>query len=49
MWHDNPTFKKIDARLQISDTISKRWLKETNKDKFIKSTLELYDRLYNNE
>ena len=26
MWFDNPTFKGIDARLHLSDTISKRWV-----------------------
>lgn len=49
MWHNNPTFRKIDARLQLSDTISARWLKETNKNKFIKSSADLYDNLYNNK
>jgi len=49
MWLDNPTFKKIDARLQLSDTISNRWVKYTSEEKYIKSSPELYENLYNNE
>lgn len=48
MWFDNPTFKGIDARLQLSDAISKRWKAKTADAKFIKSSPELYDKLYNN-
>lgn len=46
MWFENPTFKKIDARLQLSDSISARWVRETSKAKYIKSSPELYDNLY---
>ena len=49
MWFDNPTFKGIDARLHLSDTISKRWVMETTKDKYIQSSTGLYDDLYNNK
>ncbi|CAL2087483.1 glycoside hydrolase family 26 protein [Tenacibaculum sp. 190524A05c] len=48
MWFENPTFKKIDARLQLSDSISKRWKENTSKDLFIKSSPRLYDELYGN-
>ena len=48
MWFNNPTFKGIDARLHLSDTISKRWIKETSKNKYIQSSPDLYDDLYNN-
>ncbi len=46
MWFDNPTFKKIDARLQLSDSISKRWRTITSNPKYIKSSSGLYDKLW---
>ncbi|MBQ4818553.1 glycosyl hydrolase [Aquimarina sp. MMG016] len=46
MWFDNPTFKKIDARLQLSDSISDRWKKITSDPKYIKSSPDLYDKLW---
>ncbi len=49
MWFQNPTFSKIDARLHLSDSISKRWRERTGTSKFIKSSPELYDMLYNNQ
>lgn len=49
MWLQNPTFKKIDARLQLSDTISRRWRERTSRAPFILSSEELYDKLYNNK
>ena len=48
MWVDNPTFKGIDARLQLSDTLSRRWLERTSGAPFILSSPSLYDDLYNN-
>lgn len=48
MWFQNPTFKKIDARLQLSDSISKRWREITSQPKYIKSSPDLYEKLYNN-
>ncbi len=48
MWHDNPTFKRIDARLHLSDSISKRWNDRMSDPKFVHSSPELYEDLYNN-
>ncbi|TXN38272.1 endo-1,3-beta-xylanase [Flagellimonas hymeniacidonis] len=48
MWVNNPTFKGIDARLHLSDSISERWRKITSQSKYIKSTPDLYEKLYNN-
>ncbi len=48
MWVNNPTFKGIDARLHLSDSISKRWVERTSKAPFILSSEDLYDRLYSN-
>lgn len=47
MWKNNPTFKGIDARLHLNDTIAKRWREITSLPKFIKSSPDLYDKLYN--
>jgi hypothetical protein len=47
-WKANGTFKNIDARLQLSDFITKKWNEETNKDKYLKASPELFDKLYNN-
>ena len=46
MWVDNPTFKNVDARLQLSDTISNRWRTITSKPKYIKSSPDLYNKMY---
>ncbi|WP_035085117.1 glycoside hydrolase family 26 protein [Aquimarina latercula] len=46
MWLDNPTFKRVDARLQLSDSISKRWVEITSDPKYIKSSPNLYDKLW---
>ena len=35
MWFDNPTFSDIDARLQTSDFISKKWLEEISSDRYV--------------
>ncbi len=46
MWDENPTFQKIDARLQLSEMISNKWKAETSKPKYIKSSPDLYAYLY---
>ncbi|WP_411030288.1 glycoside hydrolase family 26 protein [Spongiimicrobium sp. 3-5] len=47
-WKVNPTFKNIDARLQLSKEISERWKEETGKAKYLKASPDLFARLYNN-
>jgi hypothetical protein len=49
MWANNPTFKNIDARLHLSDTISKRWVDKISKEPFIQSSPNLYEDLYQNK
>ena len=49
MWYDNPTFKKIDARLHLSDSISTLWVTKMADPKYIKSSPELYKNLYSNK
>ncbi len=46
MWKQNPTFKGIDARLHLSDSVSHRWKRITSQPKYVKSSLNLYDKLY---
>ncbi|MEM9361051.1 MAG: glycosyl hydrolase [Bacteroidota bacterium] len=45
MWEENPTFKGIDARLHLSDSIGKRWLERTSKAPFILSSENLYEEI----
>nr|WP_299000363.1 glycosyl hydrolase [uncultured Allomuricauda sp.] len=45
MWKENPTFRGIDARLHLSDSISKRWLKRTSRAPFILSSENLYHQI----
>lgn len=49
MWVDNPTFQDVDARLQTSEFISKKWREETGKDMYLKASPELFDLLWNNK
>jgi hypothetical protein len=41
MWRDNPTFSKIDARLQTSNFISEKWKEEVYKKKYIHSSPDM--------
>jgi len=34
MWFDNPHFQDVDARLQTSEMISKKWMEEISKDRW---------------
>jgi hypothetical protein len=45
MWQVNPTFKRIDARLQSSPFIHQKWKEEVSKDKYIHSFEGLYSSL----
>lgn len=46
IWVNNPTFKGIDARLHLSDSISARWKRITGQPKYLKASEGLYDLLY---
>lgn len=46
MWKDNPTFKGIDARLQLSPEISKKWKEEIADPIFLNASPELFDILW---
>lgn len=45
MWFDNPTFQDVDARLQTSPFIAKKWLEETSKDRYLKASPSLFSQL----
>lgn len=45
MWFDNPTFQHVDARLQTNEMISKRWVEETSKDRYLKASENLFELL----
>lgn len=35
MWFDNPHFQDVDARLQLNQALSEKWLAEISKSKFV--------------
>ena len=45
MWFENPTFQDVDARLQTSPEIAKRWLEETSKPMYLKAGPSLFEQL----
>ena len=49
MWFDNPTFQDVDARLQISPMISKKWKEKVYTDRFLHASDTLFDMLWENK
>jgi hypothetical protein len=47
MWKDNPYFKNIDARITKNDSLKVWWLRETNKDCYLKASDTLFTYLLN--
>ncbi|GGI57662.1 glycosyl hydrolase [Winogradskyella haliclonae] len=45
MWTYNPTFQKVDSRLQMSDYVAKKWREELEKPQYIKSSVNLFNDL----
>ncbi|MBB3701357.1 hypothetical protein KMW28_26560 [Flammeovirga yaeyamensis] len=45
MWFDNPTFKYIDSRLQVNPMIMEKWEAELEKETYLMSSDNLYDKL----
>lgn len=45
MWLTNPVFQKVDARIQVSKYITKKWTQEINKPRYLKATPELWKLL----
>ncbi|MFK7766515.1 MAG: glycosyl hydrolase [Mariniblastus sp.] len=49
MWKDNPTFKGIDSRLNLSPMLEKKWKEEFGKERYLNASPELFQLLYENE
>ena len=47
MWINNLTFQQVDSRIQKSDYISKKWMEEVSKEKYLKPTDSLFLKLGN--
>lgn len=47
-WQVNPTFKNIDARIQLSEELSKKWNDEISKEKYLKASPNLFEKLNSN-
>ncbi len=48
MWQ-NPPFSFCDSRIQIDKYVSKNWIKEISKDKYLKPSAELFRTLNNSD
>ena len=42
MWTANPTFQKVDSRIQMSSYISEQWKKEMNDSRYLNASSELW-------
>lgn len=42
MWITNPTFQKVDSRIQVSEFIAERWRKEMEKSRYLKPSVDLW-------
>ena len=47
MWVNNLTFQQVDSRIQNSEYISKKWLEEVHKKKYLQPTDSLFLKLRN--
>lgn len=45
MWINNLTFQQVDSRIQKSDYISKKWLNEISREKYLKTSDSLFLKL----
>ena len=43
MWVYNPTFQKVDARIQMNTYVSQKWKEQLGNLKLIHSSDQLYD------
>jgi len=46
MWFDNPIFQKVDARLQMSESISEQWKAKVYNPPYLNSSDGLYESLW---
>ena len=47
MWLNNPTFQKVDSRLQISRLLTEKWKTEMAKPRYLQSSPDLFSILEN--
>jgi hypothetical protein len=45
MWITNKVFEQVDSRIQISDSISKKWKEELKNPTYLKASLDLFEKL----
>lgn len=45
MWINNPTFQKVDSRIQVSKYVTEQWKEEISDPRYLKSGPELWDQL----
>ena len=48
MWVTNPTFQKVDSRIQVSEFITEKWKAEFTKPRYLKPTPDLWNILEDN-
>lgn len=44
MWVTNPTFNKVDSRIQVSTYVSRKWKEEMEKSQYLKASDVLWDK-----
>jgi hypothetical protein len=45
MWITNKVFEQVDSRIQISDSISKKWKEELKNPRYLKASPDLFEKL----
>jgi len=49
MWINNPTFQKVDSRIQESELISEKWKEEMRKPRYLRPSPDLWNELSKND
>lgn len=49
MWISNPTFQKVDSRIQLSNYVSTKWKEEMSDTRYLHASDVLWDRAFNNK
>ncbi len=44
MWFENPTFQKVDARIETSEMIKGRWIEKMNDPRYLNASEELFEK-----
>ncbi len=48
MWITNPTFNKVDSRLQVSKYVAQKWKNEMENPKYLKASEGLWNEIIKN-